>query len=208
MSLNRSGFSLVEVLVAMVIVTLITTTGMFSFKLAMDQVDRQSTLTFDEPMRFSQLMNLFNATYFYVLEKRDEFFPERFEYNYLFERGDKEITFVSDAPIYSNKLSLVNLKIEDERLIYKETPVYDSKQNYKEPVFAEEVDEYTVLNSIKNAKFTYEEAIDLPKDLKSKIPKLVILEFEKNDIPYKYIFDIKYNYYNLKKFLMFKREML
>jgi len=53
--MSRKAFSLIEVLVAMVIVSLITATGMFSFKLSLNQINRQSSLTFEESMHFSQV---------------------------------------------------------------------------------------------------------------------------------------------------------
>jgi len=204
--MNKSAFSLIEVLVAMVIVSLITTTGMFSFKLAINQIDRQSSLSFDEPIHFSQLKNLFNATYFYTEEKKEQFTPaELFEYKYLFRKSENEITFVSSAPIYSKKLSLVNLKIIDNKLMYKEEEIYNPKQDYKKPIFLEDTSEHELLTDIKNAKFTYEKPIDLPADISSRVPKLVKLEFVRNDVDFTYIFDIKYNFYYLKQFLKSKR---
>jgi len=204
---NRPAFSLIEVLVAMVIVSLITTTGMFAFKLALNQINRQSSLTFEEPMRFTQIKNLFNATYFYVVEEKDKFNPMEFKYEYLFNKTDNEITFVSDGPIYSKRLSLVSLKIKDDSLFYMETPIYDKKQDYKKPFISEDAQEYKLLKNIKNAKFKYEEPIDLPKDFETKIPKLVILEFKRDSVDYRYIFDVKYNFYQLKQYLKSKREV-
>jgi len=205
--MNRAAFSLIEVLVAMVIVSLITTTGMFAFKLSISQINRQDSLTFEEPMHFTQLKNLFNATYFYTKEVRDPFKPNEFEYIYMFTKSEREITFVSDAPIYSKKLSLINLKIIDDKLIYKETAIYDEKQDYKNPVFFEDTVEHEILHNIQNAKFIYEKPIDLPKDFESNIPKLVTLKFERVDVEFRYIFDIKYNFYQLKQYLKGKRSV-
>jgi len=202
---NKPGFSLIEVLVAMVIVSLITTTGMFAFKLAINQIDRQSSLTFDEPMRFTQIKNLFNATYFYVEEKNDKFRIDEFEYIYKFNKNEREITFVSNAPIYTKQISLINLKIQDRKLMYKEEPIYTERQNYKAPVFFNDTREYEILNEISNASFSYEDAIDLPKEISLNIPKIIKLNFLKNNIQYTYIFDTKYNFYNLKEYLKSKR---
>ncbi|MDF1881739.1 type II secretion system protein [Sulfurimonas sp. MAG313] len=204
--MNRWAFSLIEVLVAMVIVSLITTTGMFSFKLAINQIDRQSGVGFDEAMRFTQIKNLLNATYFYIEEKEERFIVnELFTYEYLFEKSSDEITFVSDAPIYSQRLSLVQLKLVENKLIYKESPIYDIKQNYKKPDFFEDAVEHIIFLKMENPKFSYEAPIDLPSDITSKIPKLVKLEFSKNGQVYTYIFDIKYDFYYLKQYLKSKR---
>ena len=203
--MNKSGFSLIEVLVAMVIVSLITTTGMFAFKLAVNQIDRQSSLTFNEAMQFTQLKNLFNGTYFYVKEKKELInMIEIKSYEYVFDKDEKEITFISDAPIYSKHLSLINLKIVEDKLIYKEEAVYSKNQDYKKPVFMEETVEHELLRGMTNAKFSYEKPNDLPKGIDSKIPKLVTLHFRKNKTDFSYIFDIKYNFYHLKKYLTSK----
>jgi len=203
--MNKSAFSLIEVLVAMVIVSLITTTGMFSFKLAINQIDRQSSLSFDEAMRFSQIKNLFNAAYFYVEEKKDRFNNEHFYYEYLFNKDEKEITFVSNAPLYGKNLSLINLKIVNDKLIYKEEKIYSRKQDYKNPIFLDGAIEHILLNDIVNAKFSYEEPIDLPKDLTSNIPKIIKLEFLKDNKKLMYIFDTKYDFFHLKRYLAAKR---
>ncbi len=207
--MNRAAFSLIEVLVAMVIVSLITTTGMFAFKLALNQIDKQSSLTFNDAMQFAQLKNLFNATYFYTIEKKDPYNPNLFDYLYLFEKGDKEITFVSDAPIYSKKLSLINLKLENDTLLYKESAIYDTHNDYKHPSFKENTKTYELLTDIHDAKFSFEAPIDLPKDktFTTNIPKLIILEFDKNEQHFKYIFAVKYNFYQLKRFLKSKRAV-
>lgn len=204
----RKAFSLVEVLIAMVIVTLITTTGMFAYRLAIKQVERQKSLTYDVAIRYTQLKNLFSGTYFYIVEERNKFNPNTFEYKYLFKKGDFEILFVSQSPLYSDVLSLISLRLDDGNLYYKEVPIYGEKQNYKEPVFLEDTKEYLILNNLEEAKFSFEGAYNLPKDLESRIPKLVILEFKQEGIGLKYIFDIKYDFYKLKKYLENKRVVI
>jgi len=209
MKSNRLAFSLIEVLVAMVIVSLITTTGMFAFKMSLNQIDRQSSLTFEEAMHFTQLKNLINGTYFYIIEEKDPYNITQFDYKYLFQKDEHEITFVSDAPIYGKKLSLINLKINNNTLIYKETPIYSKESDYKHPLFSKKTTKHILFKNINNAKFTYEEPIDLPQDkyFTTKIQKLIKLEFEKNNEHMTYIFDIKYNFYKLKVFLKSKRAV-
>lgn len=206
--MTRKAFSLVEVLIAMVIVTLITATGMFAYKMAIGEVNKKESVRYESAMHFAQIKNLFNATYFYILEKRDSFFPDKFEYFYLFDKSESRIKFVSNAPIYSKRLSLIDLKIEDEKLIYREKPIYDPNEDYKNPKFDKDTKEYVLLENIKEAKFSFEKPFDFPKDkdFSSTIPKLVILEFERDNQIYKYIFDIKYNFYKLKMFFEEYRE--
>jgi len=208
LSKTKKAFSLVEVLIAMVIVTLITTTGMFAYRLAVKQIEKQKSLTYDVAMRYTQLKNLFSGTYFYIIEERNKFNPNIFEYKYLFKRGEHEILFVSQSPLYSDVLSFISLRIDDGNLYYKEVPLYGSKQDHKEPKFFENTNEYLILDNLEEARFTFEEFYDLPQDLTSKIPKLVILIFLQENKKIKYIFDIKYDFYKLKKYLEEKRVVI
>jgi len=101
------------------------------------------------------------------------------------------------------------LIIIDNKLLYKETPIYDKSQDYKNPTFKENTREHVIFSNLNNAKFIYEKAIDLPKDkyFKTNIPKLIILTFERDNTEFKYIFDVKYNFYELKRYLKSKREV-
>jgi len=213
---KREAFSLVEVLVAMVIVSLITATGMFAFKLSLGQIDRGNALTFSEVLRFSQLKNLINATYFYVIEEKgnDNLGLYKLNDKYLFKKAKKELEFVSDGAILSHHLSLVRLKIVDDTLIYSEQPIYSKETNYKNPQFRDDANSTVLLSNIKDAYFSFEMPIDLPKDTidvkkiyQTRIPKLVTLHFKRGDKEYSYIFDIKYNLYKRKDFLRLYRSV-
>ena len=203
----KNAFSLVEVLIAMVIVSMLTATGMFAYKLALSEVKRQKTIKYSEAIHFRELENLFNGTYFYVIEKKDLFITDSFQYNYLFKKSKLTIEFVSEAPIYSNHLSLIRLTIDKDRLLYQEKAIYNGG-DYKHPTIDKHVKRYTLFNNIEKAEFSYEEPIDLPKDnhFTTTIPKIVILKFRRDNKEYKYIFDIKYNFYKLKLFLIGNRE--
>jgi len=212
--LRRAGFSLVEVLVAMVIVALITATGMFAFKLSLHQIDRGDSLTFSEVMHFSQMKNLINSVYFYVVEKDDSLNPTLFSYEYLFNKNNKELVFVTDGALLSKHLSLVKLKILDDSLIYYEKPIYDKKSDYKHPKFKGDEESIVLLSNIADASFHYENPIDLPNDpldpnkiYSTKIPKLVRLSFKRNNKEYTYIFQVKYNFYTRKDFLRLYRSV-
>lgn len=207
---KRAAFSLVEVLVAMVLVTMLTATGMFAYKMSLDQVKRTQSITFDDSMVFAQLKNLVEGCMFYVYEKKDNYNPSLFEYAYFFQNTTDKITFISQAPIYNDRVSLVQLELKENRLYYKEQSLYDGQMDYKQPKFRDDIVEYVLLDNIDEAFFSFEKPIELEDETSEEefiIPKLIILNFQKNTQQMQYIFAIKSNFYKLKTYLFGRKVM-
>jgi len=202
----RRAFTLIEVLVAMVIVALMSATGMFAYKMAIDQISRKEPVSFDDVMTYAWLRTLFATTYFYVVEKDTTFETEGIEYLYLFDTGDKSVRFVTTTPLFGHRLSLVKLSVENGQLLYEQSSIYDPKQDYKHPKILSDAPKIILIDNMENARFSYERYFALPNDVTSRIPKIVKFSFEKNGVENNFFFSVRYDYYPLKNFLKSRRE--
>lgn len=204
--MNRRAFTLIEVLVAMVIVALLSATGMFAYKMAISQISRQNGVTFHDAMVYGRLQNLFHGTYFYTIQKSKEF-TDDFDVLYLFEASPRRILFVSDMPLYGDRLALVELFLKEGKLLYRQSPVYDDRQNYKNPAIFDDAPTVTLLENLENPRFVFKKYYDLPKDYTSKIPGLVELLYRRDGMDRAMIFSPRYEVYTLKSFLKSRKAI-
>jgi len=185
----KKSFTLIEILVAIFLLSLLLATAMFSFRLFIKSSDSVSVNIPKKAIAYEWIDKSISGMYPYVLQENNN-------YKYFIHYNKKKLTYVSSIPLYYTDLVLVQLECKDNKLIYKESPIYNKFQNYKNPKIIENNSTKMVLldnlekcqiNCKKNKNFLKE--VDL------------ILNSQK------WIFTPKNSWVNLKKILKGKVEI-
>lgn len=154
MNRNRPAFTIIEVLVAVVIVSMLIVMGLYSFRFAVVEAKKNRSLIPQQAIDFHLLKSMINSTFFYVLEDEGRT-PEESKMFYFFKGSAERVTFVTASPLFGKSLSIVTLFMQDGGLVYRESPMYDQAQDFKNPRILSNAPSYTILQDIEALHFSY-----------------------------------------------------
>ncbi len=176
--------------------------GMYAFKYSVFEVRKQRTLIPQKAINFNFMRTSINSAYFYVIEKHDKFkTKERPDMYYLFDGRSEELYFVSSSPLFSKTIVLARFYKEGDKLLYQESPVYDFRQDFKNPFIFDDAKSYTIIDGIEEMKFSYFKDKKRKGSINGDMPRMVELDFRIKKKEYTYYFAINSNFYDHKKLL-------
>lgn len=144
-------------------------------------------------MTFFQLRNVIASTSPYVVYTKKHFDPEHFDYRLFFDGDSSTVRFITESPMGSNLPAIIELSLIEDRLIYKESPLYAPDVNYLAPKLSAVPYTLTLMNDLKNASLSYETNTTSATTLKGQIPQQIKLTFERQGRKNEYIFEIPIN---------------
>ncbi len=184
------------------IVSMLIAMGLYAFKYAVGELKREKVLIPKKAIEYNFLRGAFQSIYFYVIEKYDELgLKERPKMYYLFDGREKEVFFVTSSPIHSETIALSHLFFDKDKLFYEESPIYDFRQNFKDPVILKNSKKYLVLDKIKEGRFFYKKRGEFKNSFNGDIPRVVKMEYKSNNKTYFWVFAINSYFYDHKKYL-------
>lgn len=179
---TKTAFTLVEVLITILLLSLLMTTAMFSFRFLIKNL---STLQLSLPkkaMNYEYLDKSIQGLYFYIIEKNNHLKKEK---AYFFNYDSSSFTYITTHPIYNKSISIATVEYKENTLFYSESKLFTQNQNYLLPE-----------NNIHNfQKKLYENITNLDINYifqeKTNIPKLIQISFlDKNQKKQTWIFSI------------------
>jgi len=177
---NQKAFTLIEMLISIVLMTLIVATMMFAFKYSINEFKRIDSLVPHKVLKYHQLSSLINGMFPYIIEVQKGFEKKRYE-AYIYPK-ENSLEFISKNPIYSDKISISKLECSDGNLKYYEKLLYSKDSNYLAPKIQESDFKDIFYKDMESCRFTYE------INSNRNNPSLITLQTSSNNKIREYVF--------------------
>ena len=179
---TKTAFTLVEVLITILLLSLLMTTAMFSFRFLIKNLNTLQLSLPQKAMNYEHLDRSIQGLYFYIIEKKNHLKKEK---TYFFNYGSSSFTYITTQPIYNKSISIATVEYKENALFYSESKLFTQNKNYllpKNNVHDFQKKLYENINSL-DIKYVFQE--------KTNIPKLIQISFlDKNHKKQTWIFSI------------------
>ena len=177
----KKAFTLIEILVVLFLLTLLLGLAMSAFKLYLRNFNDITLSLPSKVINYETLNKNLKAIYPYPINNNQDY--------YFFEKAN-EIKYISLYGFYFNDAVVCELKCENNKLLYMESPLYNKQQNYLNPIILKNLLYKQVLF---RAKYKCHIKVEENKGL----PVFIELEIDNN----KYFFKPEINWFKLKDIL-------
>jgi prepilin-type N-terminal cleavage/methylation domain-containing protein len=188
--MNKKAFTLIELLVSIVLFSLLLATAFYSFRfisLNMRNINNSNPKTV---VYYSLLRNVIGSMYHYVELDETEKDKEK-AYYHFFEGKKEECFFISNAPIYSSRLSMVHIFYKNNELWYEEGEVFKKNVNFLNLKKIPLHNKLMILKNLENVSFSYFMNHEKYETILREIPSLINLKITKQNRIILYSFAIK-----------------
>lgn len=191
----RKAFSLVEMLVAVLLITMLIGVAIFAFRYQLIAIHKTKKVGINKVITYNQIKTTLESMKYYVVDDYDMLNKPMKNLHFFFSATNKEINYISQNPLFSKEVALARLKCIDSKLIYKEQRLYGT-MDFLRPEFSELAKEMVFYKDLDRCDFRFvlpslKEVITL----KHTLPSAIIIDLSSNKIEHQ-IFISKKNDYN------------
>ena len=190
----KKAFTLVELLVAVLLLTLLIGTALFSYKQILLNITKAQKSTFHEVLKVHQIRTSIESMQHYVVDDYNQF-NQAMKKPHIFFSGEKNyFEYISQNPTFSTIPSLSYFECKENTLTYKEEPLYGS-MDLNQPRFSEEHHVEAYWHDITACQFEYVVENKTLSSLISKLPEALNISFvDSNDKEHTIFTTIKSDY--------------
>ena len=177
----KKAFTLVEMLVAIILITLLIGVAIFSFRMQLLTIVKVKTDSIESVLKYNQIKSALESIKYYVVQEYDMLHRPIEKFDYFFHGDEQSMLFITNNPIYFDHISLVELSCVKNKLLYKEELLY-GKMDYLQPNFTKNgYKTFTLFNKLEECEFYYvDDKGKLVRKLTAKIPAEIYLKLQKN----------------------------
>ena len=177
----KKAFTLIEILVALFLLTLLLGLAMSALKLYLRNFNDLKVSLPLKVINYEILDKNLKAIYPYPINNNKQYF---------FKQNQNSIKYISLYGFYFDNGVVSQLKCENNKLIYLESPLYNKYQNYLNPKILENIVYKRVLFKAKNI-------CKIKVSKKDSMPDFIEIDIDN----YKYFFKPEINWFKLKDIL-------
>jgi len=192
LSKKREGFTLIEMLVAIVLVSLLVSLAMFSFKYQFTIIKRAKSNGIKTLLRYNQLRSSLQSMDYYVVDDYNTFQNPMKRLHFYFNANKTEVDYITKNPIFSDNISVVKLFCKDKNLMYQEEPLY-KRINFLEPEVKKDSQKAILFKNLDKCEFSYSIQNKQLDVLKEILPESIIINIKNKNIEPIYV-NIKSDY--------------
>jgi len=178
----KKAFTLVEMLVAVVLLSLLIGVALFSMRLQLITISKVKLHGINQVLKYNQLKTPVESMKYYAVQEYDMLNrPIKYKWHYFFKGDSHKMSFITQNPLFSNADSLVELKCVDDRLLYTEEPLYQ-RIDFLRPRFLKDSTTYIIYDDIQKCQFSYKTRKG--KEIKSlidDIPSYVMVKLDQEE---------------------------
>lgn len=190
----KKAFTLVELLVAVVLLTLLIGTALFSYRQVLLNITKAQTNTFNEILKIHQMHTSIESMQHYVVDEYNNFNQPMKKLHVFFVGDENAFKYITLNPTFSTIPSLSSFECKDNSLIYKEEPLY-KRIDVNRPLFLDDTPSIVYWKDIESCKFEYSLHKKTLNSLRDVLPTMVKIEFkESNQKEHLYFTTIKSDY--------------
>ena len=178
----KKAFTLVEMLVAVVLLSLLIGVALFSMRLQLITISKVKLHGINQVLKYNQLKTPVESMKYYAVQEYDMLNrPIKYKWHYFFAGDHKKISFISQNPIFVEADALVELQCFDDKLIYKEEPLY-KRIDFLRPEFLKDSKSYILYKDLKKCEILYKRRNGEIKDkFSNELPSAVIFKLDKKE---------------------------
>jgi len=150
----RKAFTLVELLVAVVLLTLLIGTALFSYRQVLLNITKAEKSTFNEVLKVHQIRTSIESMQYYVVDNYNQFNQPMKQLHHFFNGNDYSFSYISLNPNFSTIPSLSQFECKENQLIYTEEPLY-GRLDLNRPEFLEERQSVVYWDDLLSCKFSF-----------------------------------------------------
>ena len=198
MAKTGKGFTLIEVLIALVVFSIVMGLAAYSFRFHINIINKIIFPYPKEAMEFSKLGSAIRSGFYYIGEKKGLMGKGRF---FIFFKGQSdEMEFITAKPIMGGKLAVCRLFFNDGNLICEESPVYSKDNNYKYPEITAKSKKVVLISGIEDFFFEYfKNGEKMSSDVSDEMPDAVVMRFKEHGQEKTYFFKIESDFSKKKE---------
>jgi prepilin-type N-terminal cleavage/methylation domain-containing protein len=199
----KKAFTLVELLIAVLLLTLLIGTALFSYRQALLNISKAKKSTFNEVLKVHQIRTSIESMQHYVVDDYNQFNQPMKKLHIFFTGNKHYFQYISLNPTLYNIPTLSAFECKDNTLIYKEEMLY-SRIDVNRPEFLEDSKKIIYWKDIKDCKFEYKIENTIMTFLENRVPNSIKIEYINNKRKYIIFTTIKSDY-NISHYEIYER---
>ncbi|HHD81697.1 MAG TPA: hypothetical protein ENK94_00725 [Campylobacterales bacterium] len=193
----RKAFTLVELLLAVVLLTLLIGTALFSYRQVLLNITKTQKSSFNEVLKFHQIRTSIESMQHYVVDEVNQFNQPMKKLHVFFKGREHAFEFISLNPTLSTLPSLSSFECKDNALIYKEEPLY-KRIDVNQPDFLEDTPFIRYWHDLDACQFKYyNQKGQSFETFENKLPTAIEIALRDEDEAEKMIFTTIKSDYNI-----------
>jgi len=201
--MKRAAFSLVEMLVAVILLSLLIGVAIFAFKYQLLAIHKAQKVGLDEVLKYNQLKSSIESMKYYVVDDYDMFNKPMKNLHYYFDADEHQMNFITTNPYFSKNTSVVNIRCEESQLIYQEEKLY-GPMDFLSPSLLQTSNKTTVYKNLEACSFKYIYRDRVLTELSNDLPTLIELDTSSNSKEKSFYFSVKPDN-NRTKYILYDR---
>ncbi|MEA2048287.1 MAG: prepilin-type N-terminal cleavage/methylation domain-containing protein [Campylobacterota bacterium] len=190
----KKAFTLVELLVAVLLLTLLIGTALFSYRQVLLNITKAQTSTFNEVLKVHQIRTSIESMQHYVVDEYNQFNQPMKKLHTFFLGNPHYFKYISLNPTLSTIPSLSAFECKNNTLVYREEPLY-KRIDVNRPKFLEDTPFIVYWEDIQSCQFEYILYEKVLSDLKNKIPTAIKIDFiDRNEKKHTFFTHIQSDY--------------
>ena len=189
----KRAFTLVEMLVAVVLLTLLIGVAIFAFRYQAISIAKMKKLGIEKVLHYNQLTSPIESIKYYIVDSYDTLGNPMQNLHPYFYGTSKEIDFITTNPIYSKQTSLAKLECKNNQILYSEEKLFNH-MNFLKPSLGKDSRSIILYKDIKLCSFKYLYRGNSIRELKDNIPTKITIEFQYRKKPISYIVNVMSDY--------------
>ena len=190
----KKAFTLVELLVAVLLLTLLIGTALFSYRQVLLNITKAQTSTFNEVLNVHQIRTSIESMQHYVVDDYNQFNQPMKKLHSFFLGNQHYFQYISLNPTLSTTPSLSSFECKNSSLVYKEEPLYQ-RIDVNRPKFLDDSPFIVYWEDIESCQFEYTLHEKVLNDLTNKIPTAIKIDFiDSNEKEHTFFINIQSDY--------------
>lgn len=143
-----------EMLIAVVLISLLIGVAMFSFKHLLITMKKTDFTGINKVLKFNQLRTSIQSIKYYVVDDYDILNNPMKNLHHYFDGTKLQLNYITKSPLFSKDIAVVKLSCLEEALIYQEEPLY-GKIDFLRPLVLEDSKRITIYRDLEICEFEY-----------------------------------------------------
>ncbi len=169
--MRRGAFSLIEMLVATVLVTMLLSIAIFSYKHILITFKHIKSNSINRSIDFNQLRSSLQSMHYYIVDDYNNLNQAMKQLHPFIKATPNQLLYITKSPIFSTNMTLASLTCNNSKLTYQEEPLFQ-KIDFLEPVILEESPKKIFFDTLIDCKILYKFKQN------SALPATVILQLK------------------------------
>lgn len=178
---SKTAFSLVEMLIALILISLLIGLAVFSFKHQLLIIQKTKKTGINKVLVYNQLRSSIQSMKYYVVDDYDILNNQMKNLHFYFSGTKTEMNYITISPLFSDDIAVVELLCNGNELVYKEEPLYDNI-DFLRPHVLEESREISIYKNLDKCEFEYFYGENKFEILNNIVPTTVVLNIISQDI--------------------------